>query len=413
MRQLDHALVLALSTLLGCAAPAGSPGGTATAGPIVADMAAMPAGHQGMTAPPDPHAGHTPAPDGERLPPASPSGYAPVMLDPARPGGLLLTTVKVEQRDFTRKLRTTGVITLDETRSAHVHPKVRGWIDGISVNFVGRKVASGEALCSIYSQEVFAAELEFLAMLESSASFPVPSGEFGAAELKAQQQLLGASRRRLSLWDVPRSEVARLESTRQPRRTFSLSAPRAGVVVAKQAIQGMYVDPSLELYTLSDLSHVWVQADVYEGDVPYVHVGDQAHLTIQGKEGGVHAKVAFVPPMLDEVTRTLKIRFDLDNQDGSLRPGAFVSVALDLPLGAGLSLPESAVIRTGTRAVVFVMHGAHGEAREITLGPLVGDRYRIDGGLAAGDEVATSAQFLLDSESRLRGSSAPGGGHVH
>jgi Cu(I)/Ag(I) efflux system membrane fusion protein len=205
----------------------------------------------------------------------------------------------------------------------------------------------------------------------------------------------------------------RLETTRQPKRTFMLKAPRSGVVVAKEAIQGMFVDPSVELYTISDLSHTWVLADVYEDDVPYVHVGDHAHLTIQGREGGFHAAVAFVPPTLDEATRTMKVRFELDNKDGSLRPGGFVSVALDVPLGRGLAVPESAVILTGTRALVFVVQGNRAEPREIKVGPLVGDHYRVDAGLAAGELVATGAQFLLDSESRLQASSAPRGGHVH
>jgi Cu(I)/Ag(I) efflux system membrane fusion protein len=410
-----------LSAALLSLASCGTPRHDETHGPanVVPEAASGHAGHGAapidphaghVAAPIDPHAGHTPAASSAG---GSPAGYAPVPIDRARVGGMALATTTVEERDFTKALRTVGVVTLDETRSAHVHSKVRGWIDGISANFVGRKVAAGEALCSIYSQDVFAAELEFVALLERSTGAPTPSGEFGEAEKRAQQQLVDSARRRLALWDVPKSEVARLESTRQPRRTFTLSAPRAGIIVAKQAIQGVFVDPSLELYTLSDLSQVWVLADVYERDVPYVHVGDHAQLAVEGRESAVHARVAFLPPTLDETTRTMKMRFDLDNKDGALRPGAFVTVTLDLPLGRGLAVPESAVIRTGTRSLVFVIRGDRAEPREIKLGPLVGDQYRIDGGLDAGDLVATGAQFLLDSESRLQASSAPKGGHVH
>jgi RND family efflux transporter MFP subunit len=192
-----------------------------------------------------------------------------------------------------------------------------------------------------------------------------------------------------------------------------LSAPRSGVVVAKQAIEGMFVDPAVELYTISDLSRVWVLADVYESDVPYVQVGSHAHLNVQGREDVIPSAVTFLPPTLDEATRTMKMRFELDNADGSLRPGAFVSVTMDLSLGKGLAVPERAVIRTGTRAIVFVVQGDRAEPREVKLGPLVGDRYRIDAGLSAGESVATGAQFLLDSESRLQATSAPKGGHVH
>lgn len=338
---------------------------------------------------------------------STPEGYAPITIDPAHAGALALTSSAVDERDFTRRLRTVGVVALDETRTAHVHPKVRGWIDGIHVDYVGRKVRAGEPLCAIYSQEVYSAEIEFLSILERA---PRPS------TAGAPDALLEAARHRLALWDVPKREIARLESTREPRRTFPLLAPRAGIVVAKEAIQGMFVDPSSELYTLSDLSHVWVLVDVYEADVPYVHLGSGARLTIEGRPAPILAKISFLSPTIDESTRTLKVRFELDNRDGHLRPGAFVSAEMELPLGRGLAIPESAVIRTGARSIVFVVHGEHGEhiePREVTPGPLVGDRYRIEAGLSAGERVATSAQFLLDSESRLRATSAPGGGHAH
>jgi Cu(I)/Ag(I) efflux system membrane fusion protein len=362
----------------------------------------------------DPHAGHVHTADSTAAS-AAPPGYAPITVDPARADAMGLATAPVEEAELTKTLRTLGVVALDETRSAHVHAKVRGWIDGVSVDFVGRRVHAGEPLCSIYSQDVYAAEVEFLSILDRTSSSAAASGEFADAEKRAQVQLLAAARRRLSLWDVPKGEIERLETTREPRRTFPLLAPREGVVVAKEAIEGMYVEPSLELYTLSDLSRVWILADIYETDVPYVHVGDHAMLSIEGLEAPTHAKVAFLAPTIDEATRTLKARFELPNTDNKLRPGAFVSAEMRLDLGEGLSIPESAVIRTGTRAIVFVAHGdppQHLMPREVKLGPLVGDRYRVDEGLAAGDRVATGAQFLLDSESRLRATSG-GGGHAH
>lgn len=353
-----------------------------------------------QSAPEDAHAAHAEA----AAPGSRPAGFAPVTLDPARRTALQLTTAAVEERDFTRVVRTVGVVTLDETRSAHVHAKVRGWIDGIHVNFVGQRVQAGEPLCSIFSQEVYTAELEFLTIV-------------GRSSTRAESDpLLDAARKRLALWDVPKREIARLEATREQRRTFPLLAPRAGTVIAKAAIQGMYVEPSLELYTLSDLSRVWVLVDIYETDVPWVRVGDRARLTLQGGASTLEAKVAFLAPTIDEATRTRKIRFELQNPDGLLLPGAFVSVELELAMGRGLAIPESAVIRTGTRAIAFVAHGPQGEhlePRELRLGPLVGDSYFVEGGVTAGEVVATVALFLLDSESRLRATSGPGGGHVH
>lgn len=350
----------------------------------------------------DPHAGM----DMSMAEPAGsvPRGYATVTVEPSRQSALQLASAPVEESEFTRVVRSVGVVTLDETRSAHVHSKVRGWIDGIFVDFVGRKVKAGEPLCSIYSQEVYSAEIEFLSILSRGANSA------------GSDPLLDAARRRLSLWDVPKSEVDRLETSREPRRTFPLLAPRAGVVVSKEAVQGMYVDSALELYTLSDLSRLWVLVDVYEVDVPYVHVGDHAALTIEGISASVDSKVAFLAPAIDEATRTRKVRFELDNTDGRLLPGAFASAEMTLSMGRGLAVPESAVIRTGARSIVFVSHGAEGEhlqPREVTLGPLVGDRYRVQAGLSAGERVATGAQFLLDSESRLRATSGPAGAHVH
>ena len=336
------------------------------------------------------HQGHTGHGD-------TPQGYAPVTLDEKQAAAVGLATAVVEQRELNRTVRTVGIVGFDETRTTHVHAKVRGWIDSIQANFVGRAVTAGQQLCAIYSQDVFAAESELIGLLDRPANDP----------------LLAAARRRLALWDVPKTEIERLEKTREPSRTFPLLAPRSGIIVAKAAIEGAFVDPSTELYTLSDLSKLWVLVDLYERDAPYVHVGDHAKLTIEGENAPLDGTVAFLAPTIDEATRTVKARFVVDNKAGRMRPGAFASAELPLAIGSGLVVPESAVIRTGTRSIVFLVHDNHIQPREVTLGPAAGDVYRVEAGLGAGDRVATGAQFLLDSESRLRASSGGGGGHVH
>jgi Cu(I)/Ag(I) efflux system membrane fusion protein len=290
------------------------------------------------------------------------------------------------------------MVTVDETRTEHVHSRVRGWIDGFHVQFVGQKVKKGQPLVSLYSQDVYAAELELASLMRS----PVKSPE-----------LLDAARKRLALWEVPTATIGRVEETGEPQRTFPISAPRAGVVVAKQAFDGLFIDPSVELYTITDLSMVWVLADIYEADVADVRVGSEAKLTIEGLSEPVSAKVAFLAPTIDERTRTRKARFELANPNALVMPGAFVTVEIELGLGRGLAIPENAVIRTGERSIVFVVHGGqHVMPREVKLGARLGDYYRVVSGLTAGEEVATGAQFLLDSESRLRASSAAGGGHA-
>jgi hypothetical protein len=247
-------------------------------------------------APAGDHAGHgtqSPTTPGTTK---SPAGFAPVALDPTQATAMGLTSALVTERDFTRRIRTVGVITVDETRTAHVHTRVRGWIEGFHVQYVGRTVRAGETLVSIYSQEVYAAQLELASLLRATVRSP---------------DLLDAARRRFSLWDIPRSVVAKVEQTGEPQRTFPVLAPRSGVVVAKQAFDGLFVDPSLELYTISDLSRVWVLADVYEADVAQVGVGSVARLTVEGRRAPVTAKVGFLYPTID--------RRDDAHAQGSLR----------------------------------------------------------------------------------------------
>lgn len=343
---------------------------------------------------------------------AAPPGYAAFTLDSERAAAVGLKTATVAEQPFERHLRTTGVVALDETRTSHVHTKVRGWIENVNADFVGKKVRAGAPLCSLYSQEVYAAELEYLTLLDQISARPVGTGTFADAERNASNQLLAAGRRRLQLWDVPDAEIVRLERTREARRTFTLTAPRSGVIVAKQALAGMFVDPSAELYVVSDTSQLWVLSDVYEKDVPFVKVGETATLRIEGLGAQeLEAKVAFMPPTVDEATRTLRVRFDLPNKDGRIRPGAFATVEMKLDLGKALAVPETAVIQAGAQDIVFVLHGTHVQPRSVVVGPLVGDQYPVREGLSAGETVAVGAQFLIDSESRLRATSAPGGPH--
>jgi Cu(I)/Ag(I) efflux system membrane fusion protein len=279
-----------------------------------------------------------------------------------------------------------------------VHSRVRGWIEGFHVQFVGQKVKKGQPLISLYSQDVYAAELELASLTRSTVHSP---------------ELLQAARKRLALWEVPSAHIEKVERTGEPQRAFAITAPRAGVVVAKQAFDGLFIDPSLELYTISDLSRVWVIADIYDADVADVNVGSPATLRIEGVADPVSATVAFLAPTIDERTRTRKARFEITNPKSTIMPGAFVTVEMELGLGRGLAVPETAVIRTGERALVFVVtQGTHVEPRELTLGARLGDYYRVSSGLVAGDTVATGAQFLLDSESRLRSTSAGEGGHA-
>jgi membrane fusion protein, copper/silver efflux system len=357
--------------------------------------------------PANPHAAHSAASR------PAPSGYAAVEVDTERLKALGLATTRVEHASLVRELRSVGVLALDETRTAHVHAKVRGVIEGVQADFVGKPVKRGQSLCAIYSQPVLAAELELISLLKQRrATASTAPSVLGDLE-QSYDALVDASKKRLLLWDVPRGEVDRLEKTMEPSRTFTLSSPATGTIVAKQAYVGSYVEPGTELYVVSNLSKLWALVDIYEQDVPFIAIGQAARIRVSGAGEPLTGKVSFLPPTIDESTRTLKARLDVENRDGSLRPGAFLDVEMSLPIGHGLVVPESAVIRTGNRSLVYVVHGSHIEPREIRIGPTVNRLIRVDQGLEEGELVATGAQFLIDSESRLRASSAPGGAHVH
>jgi Cu(I)/Ag(I) efflux system membrane fusion protein len=339
----------------------------------------------------------------------SPRGYAQVPLTGDMAKRLDLTTAAVALHKFQRKLWAYGAVVPDETRTSHVHAKVRGWIETIEVDFTGREVKQGDVLCTIYSPEVYSAQLELLSMLASPAA--QGPGEFVQADRQIRSQVIAAAKRRLQLWDVPADEIQRLVRTRKPVRTFTLRAPASGTVTGKQALAGLYVDAASELFTLSDLTKVWVEIDLTGQDALHVKVGDHLQLTLDGAT--MHAPITFLAPSVDEATRTVRARVVLDNGDRRYRPGTFVTAELAIELGESLGVPAEAVVRTGTRNLVFVVLPTHVEPREVQLGETADGWVQVTQGLKAAEIVATAAQFLLDSESRVRASSGQGGGHAH
>jgi RND family efflux transporter MFP subunit len=217
-------------------------------------------------------------------------------------------------------------------------------------------------------------------------------------------ELAEASRQRLRSFDVGPEEIAALEESGIPRRTITLRSPVSGVVIEKTAVEGMKVSPADRLYEIADLSRVWILAEVYEKDLGTVRVGLPARVTLATQPGGEwRGTVSFVSPTVKPDTRTVEARIDVDNAAGALKPDMFVDVSLDGAPSAALTVPESAVIPTGERTLVFVDKGdGHYEPREVALGARVAGAYEVRRGLAAGERVVVSASFLLDSESSLR-----------
>jgi Cu(I)/Ag(I) efflux system membrane fusion protein len=306
-------------------------------------------------------------------------------------------------------LRTVGLVAMDERRRQVVHAKYEGYVEKLHVDFTGKPVRQGQPLLAIYSPELVAAQKEYLVARSAQARLS-DSGVPGVARSGAE--LAEASRQRLRAFDVSAEEIAALERTGTARRTITLRSPVSGVVVEKTAFEGMKVSPADRLYQIADLSRVWVLADVYEKDLDAVRVGARARVTLAAQPGGEwRGTVTFVSPIVKPETRTVEARIEVDNVGGILKPDMFADVSLEGTPSAALTVPDSAVIQTGERTLVFVDKGqGRYEPREVALGARVAGGYEVVRGLVAGERVVVSANFLLDSESSLRSAIARASG---
>jgi len=300
-----------------------------------------------------------------------------------------------------RTVRTVGIVVADETRVRHIHTKVNGWIETLTTNFTGQTVKQGEPLLAIYSPELLATQEEFLAAKRAAAGLT----DSASPAVKAMgQELLQAARRRLELFDVPQGFIKELEKNGSRQRTVTLEAPISGFVTAKGVYEGQQVEPGMELFTITDLSHVWIEADLYEYEAGLVKVGQEATLTLAYEPStALKGTVTYVFPYLTPESRTLKVRFDFPNPELKLKPQMYADVTLALAQAPGVTIPDSALIDTGVRQVVFVETAAGTfEPRQVKVGVRGGGKVQIVAGIKAGEQVVVKANFLLDSESRLR-----------
>jgi len=340
-------------------------------------------------------------------------GYVPVRISPERGRVMGLTTAKATRIALEETIRTVGVVTIDETRLHHVHTRFDGYIEELFVNYEGQYVNEGDPLFSVYSPELFATQKEYLLALRARDSKretgfdPIGETESGFEKRIGsglRVDLVDAARQRLELWDISDSEIRRIEQTREPIRALLVRSPVSGFVTARTAVQGLRVMPGDNLYDIVDLRTVWVEADIYESSLPLVRVGQNAEFLLP-YQPGVHfeGKVTFINPTLDQRTRTVKARLEFANPKGLLKPEMFGDVLITSARGYGIAVPTDAVLSTGERDIVFVAsENGMFEPREVRVGIRIQDQYEIRSGLKEGDEVATGANFLLDSESRLK-----------
>ena len=325
-------------------------------------------------------------------------GLATVRIDPERQQLIGLTTAPVAAGAVDGEIRTTARVAVDETRVRHIHVKVDGYVEKLFVDFVGKPVAKGEPLFTIYSPDFVAAQEEYFLALKTQ------QGLAGGSLASSGSDLLEAARRRMDLWDVPPAELAELEKGGVVRKTLTLRSPIAGVVSAKTVVEGIRIGPADTPYEITDLSAVWGVADVYEAEIPRVKVGMAAELALGSIPGRTfRGRVAFIDPQVDPKSRTVKVRVELANPRGELKPEMYGEMVLRGQARKGLVVPVDAVLDSGSRKIVFVALGeGRFEPRQVETGANLGESVEVRTGLKAGETVVTRANFLVDSESRLK-----------
>ncbi len=336
--------------------------------------------------------------EGEHKEPAS-----VIRIDPVTMQNMGVRLARVERKRLVKNIRTYGTITYDERKIYTVNTKFNGWIEKLYVDFVGDKVKKGQPLFDIYSPELVTAQEEYLLAVQQCGrlcSSRYPSIRDGA------KRLIEASRTRLRYWDLTEKQIERIKDTGKIQKTLTIFSPASGVITEKKAFKGHYVKAGEHQYVIADLSNIWVDVDIYEYELPWIRQGMPAEMDlsyIPGKR--FKGKVLYVYPFLEEKTRTAKLRLEFDNHSYKLKPGMYANVYLESVIAkSSLVIPQEAVIDSGIRKVVFIYLGkGKFQPREVKIGiEGNGNEFQVLKGLHEGEEIVVSAQFMLDSESRLR-----------
>jgi RND family efflux transporter MFP subunit len=329
------------------------------------------------------------------------AALAPMQLSPERLQSIGVRMGRVERKSVSDEIRVTGNVAVDETRLAYVQTRYSGYIQKVFADATYQYLRKGQPLFTIYSPDLAATEREYLVAKQNQsrvAGSTVPGVTEGATSL------LEAATERLKQWGVPQREIARLKSTDQVQQELTVESSVSGFILERNALPNLTVQPETRLYTVADLSTVWVMAEVFQNDLGRIKSGDRATLTVDAYPGRVfEGRVNFLYPQVDMTTRTVRARLAFSNPGLKLTPGMFVNVALKLGGGTQLVIPAAGVLQSGTRQVVFVNRGdGYLEPREVELGARAGDDFVVLKGLKEGEEIVTSANFLIDSESQLQ-----------
>jgi RND family efflux transporter MFP subunit len=318
-----------------------------------------------------------------------------------------MRSVAAEVGTLTKEIRIVGKVSYDETHLTHIHSKVSGYIEEVFADSVGKSVRAGDPLFTIYSPDLVATEQDFLLALRSRSLL---RGSTVASAAQGSENLIAAARERLRLWDVTEADIQSLETDGKVKRAITVYSPISGVVMERTAYHhGTFVDPTKDLFTIVDLSHVWILGEVYETDLPFVRVGQAAEVEMpySGAGKNLRGRIDFIYPFLDPKSRTVQVRMEFPNPSLTLKPEMFTNITMAVSVGRQVLVPQDAVMDTGAEQYVFIDKGnGYVEPRKVKVSAESGEKAGIQEGLKQGERVVTGANFIVDSESRLKGAFA-------
>jgi RND family efflux transporter MFP subunit len=329
------------------------------------------------------------------------SALAPFRITPERRQLIGLKFATVMRKRVSDRLEATGNIETDERLQGYVQTRFAGWIERVFANSTYQYIHKGQPLFTIYSPDLVSTESEYLLAIDARTRI---RDSTVAGVTTDASSLVESAAERLKLWGVSPHEIARLERERKVHHAIEIDSPMSGYIVERNALPNMYVQPDTRLFIITELSKVWIYAAVFQDDIGKIHPGDPASVTVDAYPGtNFRGRVNFIQPQIDPTTRTARVRCELSNPRGQLLPGMFAHVALDLPMGEQTVIPDTAVLRTGTRNVAFIDRGdGYLTPADIELGWHVGDEFIVVDGLSPGQQIVSSANFLIDSESQLQ-----------
>lgn len=324
-----------------------------------------------------------------------------VMISPERQQLIGVKMVDVKRMDLVKTIRAVGKLEFDEQKQVTVTTKIEGWIEQLYVDYTGKLVHKGQPMFTIYSPDLVAAQQEYLLALKSKqylADSPLPESR------ESSQTLIDAAKKKLQLWDMTDRQIEELEKSGTVMKAITIYSPATGFVVEKKAVQGAKIMPGENIFTLADLSTIWLIADIYEYELPFIKIGQAAKITLSNLlEKRFTGKITYIYPALEEATRTAKVRFELSNPEFRLKPGMFANAELQIPYGRKLVIPDNALIDTGIKQLVILAEAdGHFTPKEVKIGVKIDDYAEVLSGVSAGDKVVTNANFLIDSESQMK-----------